>query len=111
MEATHAIVLGASLTLCIVLVVFILARYNYLIKKAMIDREGAVDMTAHRFRYLEYGCILMGIGAGLGLSSVFTAMNLSEDTTDLLVWATILVCGGVGLLVAHSIRRKQESDI
>lgn len=110
MNTIHALVLGTSLTLCITIVVFILSKYNYLIKKARIESGMAGPEPVNRYRYLEYGCVLVGLGAGLGFSSVFTIMPLSEDAMDLLVWATILVFGGLGLLLAHYIRRKQESD-
>lgn len=110
MNAVHAITIGASLTTCIVLVVFILARYNYLIKKVMAAHGNVGDFTTKPFRYLETGCVLMGIGLGLGLSSVFTLMDIPEDTMDLLVWATILICGGLGMLGAHQVRRKQEGE-
>jgi uncharacterized protein YybS (DUF2232 family) len=110
MDATAAIVTGASLVTCIVLVVFILARYNYLLKKTMIEKELPFELTKNRYRFLELGCTLLGLGAGLAVSSVFTAMGLSEDTTDLLAWGVILVFGGTGLVISHYIRRKQEGD-
>ena len=110
MNHIHAIVLGTSFTVCITLVVFILSKYNYLVNKARIENGVAGTTTGSRYRYLEYGCMLVGLGAGLGVSSVFTFMPLSEDAMDLLVWATILIFGGSGLLLAYYIRRKQESD-
>ncbi len=105
-----AIVVGISLVTCIVLVVYILSKYNYLLKKAVIERGAEYELPKNRYRYLELGCVIIGLGLGLGISSVFTFMELSEDALDLLVWATILICGGGGLVVAHLIRRKQEGE-
>jgi hypothetical protein len=109
MELGITIVLAASLVICTVLVVFLLSKYNYLIKKELIQKEGPYELPKNRFRYLELGCVILGLGTGLGVSSIFTTMHLKEDTMDLLVWATILIFGGAGLIVAHYIRRQQES--
>ncbi|MFA0964840.1 DUF6249 domain-containing protein [Roseivirga sp. BDSF3-8] len=109
MNETHAIVLGASLSLSIVLVVYIVSKYNYLIQKARIEQGEESQRPGNQYKYLEYGCVLLGLGTGLGVSSIFTLMPLSEDAMDLLVWATILIFGGLGLILAHSVRRKQES--
>lgn len=110
MEIGSAIVIGASLVISIVLVVFFLSKYNYLIKKELIQKGEGYQLPKNKFRFLELGCLLVGLGAGLGVSSIFTLMNLSEDTLDLLVWATILIFGGAGLVAAHYIRRKQEGE-
>ena len=106
-----AIVVGISLVTCIVLVVFILSKYNYLLKKAIIERGAEYELPKNQYKYLELGCVVIGLGIGLGFSSIFTFMDISEDAMDLLVWATILICGGAGLVVAHLIRRKQESEL
>lgn len=110
-EQIIALVVGISLVTCIVLVVFILSKYNYLLKKAIIERGAEYELPRNQYRYLELGCVIIGLGIGLGISSVFTFMDLSGDAMDLLVWATILICGGGGLVVAYMIRRKQESEL
>jgi uncharacterized membrane-anchored protein len=102
---------GIIVSICVfgsgVLVIFIIAKYNYLLKRALAEK-GIVPNTI-KINYSEIACIVMGIGIGLGTSSIFTAMNLSEDTMDLLIWAVILMGGGLGLLAAHFIRQKSES--
>lgn len=108
MELGSAIVIGASLVISIVLVVFFLSKYNYLIKKELIQKGQGYELPTSKFRFLELGCLLIGLGLGLGFSSIFTLMDLTEDTLDLLVWATILIFGGIGLVAAYFIRRKQE---
>lgn len=90
-----------------VLVIFILAKYNYLLKRALAEKGIAPNKI--KISYLEIACIIIGIGIGLGTSSIFTVMNLSEDTMDLLIWAVILLGGGLGLFAAHFIRQKSES--
>ncbi len=109
MKTTENIILGIGIFGGFVLIVYILARYTYLIKKAMIEKGLTGESTGSKYRYLDIGCIVLGVGAGLLISSIFTTMKMNEDTMDLLVWGTILIFGGIGLLIAHSIRRKQEN--
>lgn len=91
-----------------VLIVFIIAKYTYLIKKAMIEKGLATEKNSHKLKYLDIGCITIGLGIGLLVSSIFTSMNISEDMMDLLVWGTISIFGGISLIVAHFIRSKLE---
>ncbi len=101
--------MGLGLLTGIVSIVFIIARYTYLIKKAMIDRGITSSPSKGKSSYLDIGSIVLGLGIGLIVSSIFTTMNLSEDTMDMLVWGTILIFGSFGLVVAHFIRRKLGS--
>ena len=97
------------LALGIILVVFILAKYNYMIKKAMIDNGLTTTPIKNSGKYIDMGCIVIGLGIGFLVSSIFTEMQLTEDTTDLLVWGTIGICGGAGLITAHFLRKKMGS--
>ncbi len=96
------------IVIAIILIVFIIARYTYLLKKMMIDKGVYLDQKTTKFKYLDVGCIVFGLGIGLFVSSIFTTMDLLEDTMDLLVWGTILVFGAAGLIVAHFIRKRLE---
>ncbi|MGS2760635.1 hypothetical protein [Sinomicrobium sp. M5D2P9] len=99
--------LGALILMTgIVVVVFIIAKYTYLTKKAMIQKGLASPATSGKLQYIDLGCVIGGLGGGLMVSTIFTTMELSEDTTDLLVWGTILICGAIGLVAAHFLRRK-----
>lgn len=91
-----------------ILVVYIIAKYNYLIKKAMIEKGSTNDSSTTKLRYIDLGCIVLGLGLGLIVASYFTTIQLTEDTADLLIWGTILIFGALGLLLAHFIRRKIE---
>jgi hypothetical protein len=107
MENLESIIVSICVFGSGVWVIFIIARYNYLLKKALAEK-GIVPNTV-KISYLEIACIVTGIGIGLGISSIFTAMNIAEDTMDLLIWAVILMGGGLGLFAAHFIRQKSES--
>ena len=102
------IVGGLILVLSLVTIVFIIAKYNYLIKKEMIDKGVYMERVNSKFKYLDIGCIVFGLGLGLFVSSIFTTMTITEDTMDLLIWGTILVFGAGGLVLAHFIRKRLE---
>lgn len=91
-----------------VLIVFIVARYTYLVKKTMIEKGLTTLQPNLKLKYLDIGCIVIGLGVGIMISSIFTTMEISEDTMDLLVWGTILIFGGFSLIIAHFIRKKLE---
>lgn len=90
-----------------VLVIFIIAKYSYLTKKVFAEKGMPHD--ASKMSYPEIACIVIGIALGLGASSAFTILDLPEDTMDMLIYATVLLGGGLGLLCAHFIRKKGES--
>ncbi|RKN81054.1 hypothetical protein [Ulvibacterium marinum] len=109
MQSTQDVIMGLGMILGLVTITFIIAKYTYQVKKAMIDRGLTSKTPNEKLRYLDIGGILLGLGIGLIVSSIFTTMDLSEDTMDLLVWGTILIFGSFGLALAHFIRRKLES--
>ena len=92
----------------IVAIVYIIARYTYLIRKAMIEKGLANPQSSKKMQYLDIGCIVLSLGIGLIVSTFFTTMELTEDTTDLLIWGTILIFGAIGLLVAHWLRKRTK---
>ena len=103
-EALGALFLMAG----VVTIVYIIARYSYLVKKAMIEKGLASPETSKKMQYLDIGCIILSLGLGLMASTIFTTMELTEDTTDLLIWGTILIFGAIGLLVAHWLRKRAK---
>lgn len=97
-----------TIVIAVLLMVLIIARYTYLIKRTMIEKGVYVEHKNTKFKYLDVGCIVFGLGIGLLVSSIFTTLDLLEDTMDLLVWGTILIFGAAGLVVAHFIRKRLE---
>lgn len=97
---------GIAIVLALIIIVFIISKYTYLIKKAMIDKGVYSVQKNNKFKYLDIGCIVFGLGLGLLVSSVFTTMNMFEDTADLLICGTILIFGAAGLMLAHFIRKR-----
>lgn len=89
----------------LVAIIYFVTKFNYLIRKAMIEEGVTPDTSARKLRYLEWGCIVLSLGLGLIVSALFTLIDISEDTMDLLMWGTLLIFGGFGLFVAHYIRK------
>ena len=100
---------GLLLVAAAITIVYIIAKYNYLIKKAMIEKGVYIERVNNKYRYLDLGCIVFGLGVGLLVSSIFTSSNMNEDTMDVLVCGTILIFGAAGLILAHFIRKKLEN--
>ncbi|MEL6654924.1 MAG: DUF6249 domain-containing protein [Bacteroidota bacterium] len=106
MEDLSEIVGGLIIVSGLVSIVYFITKYNYLTRKAAIEHGNEPNQANQRLRYLEWGCIALSLGLGLLVSSLFTLMSLSEDTLDMMMWGTILIFGGFGLLVAHYIRNR-----
>ena len=106
MEDLSEIIGGLIIVSGLVSIVYFITKYNYLTRKAAIEHGSEPNRASQKLRYLEWGCIAMSLGLGLGVSSAFTLMGLSEDTLDMLMWGTILIFGGLGLLTAHFIRNR-----
>ena len=113
MESTADILTMSILSLAfftaLVLIIFILAKYTYLTRKAYVDSgQQPGTMQGSKFIYQDIACIVMGLGAGLGVSSLISVLNLSEDTMDLLIYCVIAMFTGAGLFVAHLLRRRAQ---
>ncbi|MEZ5045729.1 MAG: hypothetical protein R2831_01925 [Chitinophagaceae bacterium] len=92
----------------VVLVVYFTSRYNYLIKKAILDQGGNLELSKTKFPFLEIGLTILGIGLGMGISVIPQSLNLPEDSKGLLIGACILFFGGLGLVSAFFIRKKLD---
>ncbi|MEM6719749.1 MAG: DUF6249 domain-containing protein [Bacteroidota bacterium] len=109
METTGDIIVMTSFAIGIVGIIFILARYNYLIKKAMIERGLTESLEQTKTRYIDLGCLVLGLGIGMLISSFFTQLDLEEGTMELIVWGIILIFGGLGVIAAHFLRKRMEN--
>ena len=92
----------------IVLIVFILAKYNYLIKKEAFQQDKHDFVALNKYRYLDFGFLVVGVGVGLGVAGLFYLFDLNEVTLELLTYAFPLIFGGLGLVVAQFFRRKLD---
>lgn len=108
MENLNEALGGALLMTGLVLIIYIISRYTYLVKKAMIEKGLVTKKTTANTLMIDFACIGLGLGLGLLLSSIFTFMDLTEDTADLLIWGTIVIFASVGLLIAQVFRKRFE---
>ncbi len=104
--AIQEVIFGIAFFAFITTVIFIIARYTYLIRRTMAENGLKPTKALRKARPFHIGGILIGLGLGLIASSVFTLMELSENTADLLIWGTIVLFGGFGLIVAHLLEEK-----
>jgi hypothetical protein len=93
----------------VVLLVFIIAKYTYLVKKAVIEKGLTPKTNSGKIHYIDIACIMGSLGVGLMISTIYSSMNLTGDTLDMLIWGTIFIFGAIGLFAAHILRRKFES--
>lgn len=108
-DALAFIALLISFFTALVLVVYFLAKYSYLTKKALAESGHDIDFgKGNRYIYQDIACIVIGLGLGLGVSSIISVFNLSEDTMDLLIYGTISLFTGIGLLFAHFLRKSNN---
>ena len=114
MESTNDVLTMSLLALtfftALVLVVFILAKYTYLTKKAYSASGQTPESWGNKYIYQDIACIVIGLGVGLGISSLISVLDISEDTMDLLIYGTISICSGIGLLLAHRLRMRSTEQ-
>lgn len=108
MKNFEEIIGGLVIVAGAVTIVYLLAKYTYLIKKVQAEHGVTPAQSTSKTKYLDIGCIVLGLGLGVLTSSLYTQLDYTEDTIDLLAWGTILIFGGLGLLAAHYVRNKLE---
>ncbi len=96
----------------LVLIVYFFTRYQYLTKKAIIEKGIDFDFSGQKkkFKALETGFAILGVGLGLVIAALLQGTTLPTDTKDLLTFALPLLFGGIGLVSAFFIRKKLEGD-
>ena len=92
----------------VVLVIYFISRFNYQIKKSILDKGRDIELTKSRFPFLEIGLTIVGVGLGLAISSIAQLSHLPEDAKELLIGACVLLFGGSGLVSGFLIRKRFE---
>jgi hypothetical protein len=108
MEHLVEILVPIAFFALIVLVVYFSSKFNYQIKKAILDKGGNIEVVKKKFPFLEIGLTILGIGLGLAVSVFPQTSNLPGDSKDLLTGASILLFGGGALISAFFIRKKLD---
>lgn len=105
MEQIYELLGGFIIILGAVSIVYIIAKYTWLIKKMMLEKGIKPQPLLQNVNILDVGIILFFLGLGVLLCAFYPSLNLDEDTTDLLVWGTILIAGSLGPLSIHLLRK------
>jgi len=106
------IVMGIGLASTLILVTYFITKYNYLLRKALLDRGEYERFAKRKIRFLELGCLMIGIGFGLGFSAFFyVAGERWSIIAELMSYVFPLIFGGTGLVLAYFIRRKFEGNV
>lgn len=92
----------------IVLVIYFTSKYNYELKKQVIESGKEIDFPKRKWPILEFAFTLIGIGIGLLVSLIPHTMELKEQLIVLLTFSSVLVFGGAGLTTAYFVRRKLD---
>ena len=83
-----------------VLIVYFIARYNFLIKRMLAEKGLLKEKSESRITKQEIAYMVIGVGVGLLISAALSLLQLSENTMDLLSWGIILISGAIGLIMA-----------
>lgn len=100
------IIIGGS----IAFIIFVIAKYNYQAKKIIAESGFNPNESKKKYTFMEIGCIILSLGLGFGICAIYTNLKLPEDTFYFLVYATLFICGGMGLMAAHFIRKRLEKE-
>jgi len=106
MEILNETLGGLIITAGLVAIVYIIAKYNYLIRKMMIEKGMEAPNMFRKSRLIDFACISFFLGIGVLVSAFYTNLPFEEDTMDLLIWGTFLVVGSFGPALAYVIRKK-----
>jgi hypothetical protein len=94
----------------VILIVFFSVKYRYQIRKAIIEKGGNIEFPKRKFYFLEFGSALLGVGLGLVIAAFIQSSGLNSDSKLMMSLALPTFFGGLGLVVAYSVRRKIDKE-
>lgn len=95
----------------LVLVVYFTAKFKYATKKEILKHGGDLPVAQSRFPYWEIGLTIVGLGLGLGVGAALQSLALPEASRGMLIGASVLFFGGLGLIIATLTRNKIHGRI
>lgn len=100
------LLIPVSLFAMVVLVVYFSGKYNYQLKKLVIESGKEIEFPKKQWSVLEFALIFIGVGVGLLVSLIPHSMELPDHIIAITTAASILLFGGIGLIASIFIRRK-----
>ena len=90
----------ATLTLA----VFFVARYQYRVKRMIVEQGGDPYASRSRTRYLEYAAIVAGVALGIVVAALVSESGLAQSLREYLGFGAVLLGAAAGLVGAHYIK-------
>jgi len=92
-----------------VLVVYLFLKYNYQLKKALIDQGGNIEFPKRKSLFLEIGFTVLGFGLGLVIGALLQSTSLNPESKIILIGACSLFFSGCGAVLGFFIRQKIDA--
>ncbi len=105
--------IAVSIPLAFFLMIFSI---RYLInreKLAMIEKGIITDYSQRKRKasVIRWGYLMIGIGCGLLSSFIITKVSgLSEEEAPAIYFSMIFILGGIGLVMAHKVEKKERQE-
>lgn len=106
MQTIYDFLTALTMVIGIISIVFILAKYNFLVKKAMYENNATPPDPSVRLTAIDFGFVLVGIGFGLGVATLFILFELKPIVEELVLYIFPLVFGGLSLVVSYLFKKK-----
>lgn len=112
MVAITGVLMSTIVPIALFLMIYFIEKEKSSVKKKML--ENGINPEDNRSKgfgggSLKWGGLLIGGGLGLFLAKLLEE-NLGYSDTDPLYFGLIALFGGIGLVVAHNIARKQYRE-
>ncbi|MBK7428466.1 MAG: hypothetical protein IPI60_16355 [Saprospiraceae bacterium] len=105
--------IAVSIPLAFFLMIFAI---RYLVnreKLAMIEKGIITDYSQRKRKIsvIRWGYLMIGIGLGLLSSFIITKLaGLAEDEAPAIYFSMIFILGGIGLVMAHKVEKKETRE-
>ncbi len=105
--------IAVSIPLAFFLMIFAI---RYLVnreKLAMIEKGIITDYSQRKRKtsVIRWGYLMIGVGLGLMSSLIITKItSLSDDEAPAIYFAMIFILGGIGLIKAHQVEKKERQE-
>ncbi len=92
----------------VILIFYFTSKYKYQLRKEMLASGVALDMPKKQYPFLEIALTIIGVGLGLGLTTVMFVQSpdLEPSEKSLLLFSFTFVLGGIGMICGYFLARR-----